>query len=314
MATPTVDAAPSLPFDVLLSYVPPSSLPVLALVCRDFRRLSRDQGICRACVARHLGLERVAGTARRPEFWHAATKASLVTLVPVARGAAAGGGSSSLPSLALSHGCTIADIRRLNGLGSDGALGSYAHVAVPAGSETARASAPRRAAAVRFLGAARREVLVLLPPGRDGEDQSDDVQEEDEERRRGGAGVRGGRQGSIPRTAVAAAAAPSGAAAQEEEEEERRRASQPLGAQLRQKLCEMVGRAARVDAGSASYYLDGAGGDVAEALSSAREDARWAASRAGAAARAGARGRLAPLRAFIEAEGALTTTARARAP
>jgi hypothetical protein len=256
-------------------------------VCREFRLLARDQGICRLAVARHLGLASVAGTARRPEFFHAASRASLVQLQPV-------DGDSSLAALALRHKCSVADIRRLNGLGSDGALKSYSHVAVPVGQQEALVRRPARAA-VRFLGAARREVLLLLPAGRDGEEQSDEDEEEEEEDQ---GDLDGGRQ-PIPRSAVAAGATATTGAC---------RPQQPpstFGAHLKQKLCELVGRAARVDAGTASFYLDEAGGDVASALQTAREDERWAASAAGAAARAGARARWAPLRAFIEAEGAL---------
>jgi len=294
----------ALPLGLLLSCCAPRDLPRLSLVCREFRALARDQGVLRLAVARHFGLARVGGNARRPEFWQAVDAAAgspIVSLHALRPG-------DSLPSLALRYGCSAADVRRLNGLGSDGALSSYRHVAVPlsAAQRQEAGALPggwgRRRAAVRFLGAARREVLLLLPTApTNGDEPDDDLEEE------AGApdpGAERAPRRPVPQTAVvpgdaASPGAPAGRRAARADP-----ASQP-GSLLRQRLCGLVGRAARVDTGSASYYLDEAEGDVASALREAREDEAWERG-ADARARAGAaRGTLGPLRSFIEARGAL---------
>lgn len=314
-------SASDLPFDILFTYANPRDLPRLSLVCREFRSLARDDGVCRQAVARFLGLDAIGGPAPRSvRFWHAAQRSSpsslsqaatpLVTLHRLAPG-------DSLCSLALRHGCSAADLRRLNGLGSERAHTCHSHLAVPAAAAGAAAAGQRRLAAVRFLGAARREVLLLLPAG----DQGDAGEDEDDEQV-GVVGEGEEQQQHGPRRrrpSVAAGAAEeeetTAATRQHQQHQQQQRRQRPpttmtnaatttsFTALLRRKLREYVGRAARVDPGAASFYLDEAGGDVATALRSAREDEEWARRAARTSVRPNARARSAPLRAFMEGDG-----------
>jgi hypothetical protein len=208
-------------------------------------------------------------------------------------------------------------VRRLNGLGSEHALASYAHLAVPARLRQAAAAEgegegesawQERRAAVRFLGPARREVLLLLPPSADeGASEEDEVDKQEEQERE---------DPRSRRRQPAVAEAAEGQQQQQQQHERRREggviglagrrgAAAPtgkFGALLRRKLREYVSRAARVDPSAASFYLDEAGGDVASALRAARDDDAWADR---SAVRPSARARAAPLRAWMEAEGAL---------
>lgn len=267
---PHVEAAggppPALVLRLALAWAEPRSLACCRAVSSLWREAASDQQVRVAAFLRHWQLAACCGQPKQAAFLETAGLSSFVVQHQVSR-------TDTLTMLAVRHGCSVADVKRVNQLMSEHSLHSRHCVYVPVGS---REQVAGRLVRFHFDPTAARDFAVLCSqqqqqpgatPGQRANEEQRDGDDDGELQQLQGPRSSGWRS----RAKVDA---------------------------MQVKLCQALGRSLRVDNATAQFYLADHGGDIKAAMEACAQDLAWEGTTAGPI-------RTAPVQRWIRGEAGL---------